>query len=182
MKLHLGCGHDIKKGWINHDLLQLDGVDIVHDLTVFPWPWDNEQFSEIHMDNVLEHLPETTRTMEELSRIMKSGGRLFIGVPYWNSFEAWGDPTHKKGFSEESFEFYDPTTWRGVDRSYYSNAKFNIVELAFAINVFKPIWRGPGGYRFNWRISNPILKSVIRVPATYLCNIIHGIDVILKKC
>ena len=31
-KLHLGCGHDIKPGWINHDLLDLPGVDIVHDL------------------------------------------------------------------------------------------------------------------------------------------------------
>ena len=35
-KLHIGCGHDIKEGWVNHDLAQLPGVDIVHDLNSFP--------------------------------------------------------------------------------------------------------------------------------------------------
>ena len=40
-KLHLGCGHYIKEGWINHDLASLPGVDMVHDLRVFPWPWDD---------------------------------------------------------------------------------------------------------------------------------------------
>ena len=102
-KLHLGCGHIIKEGWINHDIVQLPGVDVVHDLTKFPWPWADGQFEEIFMDNVLEHVPETTSTMEELWRIMKPGGKLFVGVPYWNSFEAWGDPTHARLFSEEIF-------------------------------------------------------------------------------
>ena len=31
-KLHLGCGHIIKDGWLNHDLAPLSGVDVVHDL------------------------------------------------------------------------------------------------------------------------------------------------------
>ena len=181
MKLHLGCGHDIKEGWINHDLAPLPGVDVVHDLRVFPWPWDDGQVEEVHMENVLEHLPETTRTMEELSRIMKTGGKLFIGVPYWNSFEAWGDPTHERLFSEEIFEFYDPTTWRGKDRAYYSKAKFKIIEMAFCVNPFKPLWRGTGGYRFGRRITNPKLKALVRIPATYLCNIIHGLEVKLQK-
>jgi len=181
MKLHLGCGHFIKEGWINHDLAPLPGVDVVHDLRSFPWPWEDGQFDEVHMENVLEHLSETTRTMEELSRIMSPGGKLFIGVPYWNSFEAWGDPTHERLFSEEVFEFYDPTTWRGKDRAYYSKAKFKIVEMAFCINPFKPLWRGTGGYRFGRRITNPTAKAMIRILATYLCNILHGIDVKLVK-
>jgi len=181
MKLHLGCGHIIKEGWVNHDLATLTGVDVVHDLTKFPWPWSDDTFEEVHMDNVLEHLPETTRTMEELWRIMQPGGKLFIGVPYWNSFEAWGDPTHEKLFSEEKFEFYDPNTWRGKDRAYYSKAKFKIEQIAFCVNPFKPLVRGTRGYRFGRRITNPLLKSLIRIPATYLCNIIHGLDVYLRK-
>src|SRR5207244_6816950 len=36
-KLHLGCGHIIKEGWVNHDLAHLPGVDVVHDLRTFPW-------------------------------------------------------------------------------------------------------------------------------------------------
>jgi SAM-dependent methyltransferase len=181
MKLHLGCGHIIKKGWINHDIVQLPGVDIVHNLTEFPWPWDDGIFDEIYMDNVLEHLPETTQTLEELWRIMKPGGTIFIGVPYWNSFEAWGDPTHERLFSEELFEFYDPTTWRGANRSYYSKAKFKIEEIGFFVNFFKPLVRGTRGYRFERQVTNPTLKALIRIPATYFCNIIHGLGVRLRK-
>lgn len=32
-RLNLGCGRDIKKGWINLDILKLPGVDVVYDLT-----------------------------------------------------------------------------------------------------------------------------------------------------
>ena len=65
-KLHLGCGTVIKQGWINHDLVPLPGVDVVHDLRVFPWPFENGKFDEVYMKDVLEHLPDTLRTMEEL--------------------------------------------------------------------------------------------------------------------
>ena len=34
-KLHLGCGHILKEGWLNHDIVQLPGVDVVHDLREF---------------------------------------------------------------------------------------------------------------------------------------------------
>jgi len=180
-KLHLGCGHFIKEGWVNHDLAALPGVDVVHDLRVFPWPFPDGQFDEVYADNVLEHLPDTMATMEEIYRITSPGAKVFLGVPYWNSFEAWGDPTHEKLFSEEKFEFWDPTTWRGKDRAYYSGAKFKIEEIAFCVNPFKPLVRGTRGYRFGRRITNPLLKALIRIPATYLCNIIHGLDVKLTR-
>lgn len=38
-KFHPGCGHLIKEGGLNHDLAQLPGVDVVHDLREFPWPF-----------------------------------------------------------------------------------------------------------------------------------------------
>lgn len=180
-KLHLGCGHVIKEGWLNHDIAPLPGVDVVHDLEVFPWPWADGQFEEVHMDNVLEHLSNTTRAMEELWRITKPGARLFVGVPYWNSFEAWGDPTHKNLFSEEKFEFFDPTTWRGRERAYYSKAKFKIEEIAFCVNPLKPIIRGTRGYRFGRRITKEWQKIPLRILSAYFCNIIHGLEVKLRR-
>ena len=38
IKLHLGCGTDIRAGWVNLDCAKLPGVDIVHDLNVLPLP------------------------------------------------------------------------------------------------------------------------------------------------
>jgi SAM-dependent methyltransferase len=180
-KLHLGCGHIIKEGWLNHDIVELPGVDVVHDLRVFPWPFPDSQFDEIYADNVLEHLPDTMTTMEEIYRITKPGAKIFLGVPYWNSYEGWGDPTHERLFSEEKFEFFDPTTWRGEERAYYSKAKFKIEKIAFVVNPFKPLFADRRLYRFSRRIDHPAAKAVIRFFATYLCNIIHGLDVYLTR-
>lgn len=180
-KLHLGCGHIIKEGWLNHDVAPLPGVDVVHDLREFPWPFEDGQFEEVYADNVLEHLRDTIKTMEEIYRITKPGARIFIGVPFWNSFEAWGDPTHERLFSEEIFEFFDPTTWRGKERSYYTKAKFKIERIVYCVNLFKPLSRSTKTYRFSRRIGNKFLKVPLRFFATYFSNVIHGLEVFLTR-
>ncbi len=180
-KLHLGCGHVIKEGWLNHDLVSLPGVDVVHDLREFPWPFEESQFDEVYADNVLEHLPDTIRTIEEIHRVTRPGARVFLGVPFWNSFEAWGDPTHKRVFTEDTFDFFDPTTWRGENRDYYTKAKFKIEKISYWVNPFKPISRSTKTYRFARKVDNRFAKSVLRVLATYFCNVIHGLDVYLIR-
>lgn len=181
LRLHLGCGHVIKQGWLNHDIVALPGVDVVHDLRQFPWPFADAQFKEVYADNVLEHLPDTVRTMEEIHRITVPGATVFIGVPFWNSFEAWGDPTHVKLFSEEMFEFFDPSTQRGRERAYYTRAHFRIERVLYCVNPFKPLSRSISTYRFGRRVGNRFLKSVLRLLATYFCNVIHGLDVYLTR-
>ena len=180
-KLNLGCGHQIKEDWINHDILPLPGVNVVYDLRIFPWPFEDQQFEEIYADNVLEHLPDTIKTLEEIYRISKPGATIFIGVPFWNSYEAWGDPTHVKFFSEEIFEFFDPRTWRGSERSYYSIAKFNIEHIDYVINPFKPIFSNSKYYRYSKKIRNRFIKKIIKFFATYFSNIIHGLDIYLVR-
>ena len=92
-KLNLGCGTDIKPGWVNHDMVRLDGIDIVHDLNIAPWPWDDNSIDEVCAKDVLEHLPNTLSVMGEIFRITKPGASIYIAVPYWNSWEAITDPT-----------------------------------------------------------------------------------------
>jgi SAM-dependent methyltransferase len=179
--LNLGCGHAVKEGWVNLDIAALPGVDVVHDLKVIPWPFGDSRFEEVHADNVLEHLPDFIAAMEEIYRISKPGAKIFIGVPYWNSFEAWGDPTHDRLFSEEMFEFLDPSHWRGRERSFYSKAKFRIDEIQYCVNPMKPLARGTGAFRFSRRIGNRAAKGVLRFFATYFCNVIHGLDVYLTR-
>lgn len=132
-KLHLGCGRNILEGYINLDQANLDGVDVVHDLTLFPYPFSAEQFDEIIMIDVLEHLPNVIQTMEELHRICAPGARVTIRVPYYNSWDASHDPTHEHQFNENTFDFFDPRTKTGELRQYYSRARFQIYTIGYLI-------------------------------------------------
>ena len=180
-KLHIGCGHIIKPGWLNQDIKSLPGVDIVFDLRKFPWPFRTMTFDYIYANNVLEHLPDFLHTMEEIYRITRPSGKIFLGVPFWNSYEAWGDPTHVRAFSEEQFEFFDPSRFRGIERSYYSKAKFGIRNIDYYINPLKPAFLSQSTHRFGKIIHDPFLKKLIRFFSIYFCNIIHGLDVYLER-
>jgi SAM-dependent methyltransferase len=180
MKLHIGAGHNIFPGWVNHDLVALPGVDTVHDLRVFPWPWADGSFDEVIAKDVFEHLPDLIRTMEELHRICKPGAKVHLSVPYWNSFEAVTDPTHVRQFNEFTFEFFDPTKKRCQRRPYYSTARFEIERLGFGITPCAPYLVIPFFTRYIVVYTTP-LKKLLGVLASYLSNVIIGLEVHLVR-
>jgi len=85
MKLNLGCGGDIKPGYVNVDFRDIPGVEKV-DLSKFPWPWSDGQADEILMLDFLEHFgyKKTEKILNECWRILGKGGILVVQVP---SFE-----------------------------------------------------------------------------------------------
>lgn len=178
-KLHLGCGTVIKKEWINHDCIPLPGVDIVHDLRIFPWPFEDKQFDEILMKDVLEHLPDTIRTFEELYRITKPGAKIYISVPYWNSVTAYGDPTHVKFFNEFSFDFFDPDKDACKERPYYSSARLHIRKLGLCVTPFESVLKRK--YTKDFLFFNPILKIIILFFASYFNNIVSGLELHFER-
>ncbi len=132
-RLHLGAGNDILVGWVNHDLTELPGVDVVHDLETTPWPWDDGTFSRVRLHHVLEHLADPVGKIAELHRITAPGGIVEVRVPYWNSQDFASDPTHRTAFNEHTFDYFDPTTRHGRERPYYSTARFRIRGRTFWI-------------------------------------------------
>src|SRR3989344_2573469 len=133
-KLNLGAGKDIKKGYLNLDSVNLSGVEVVHDLEKFPWPFKNGTFDEIYCDNVLEHLPSILKTMEEIWRISKNKCKIIVKVPIYPSIWAFTDPTHKSVFTYITFNYFKPED--GLN--YYSKARFNIKKRKI---VFSPFLR-----------------------------------------
>lgn len=114
MKLDLACGQRKREGFLGVDRLQLDGVDIVHDLDVFPWPWEDDSVEEINCMHYLEHVPDLIPFMDECYRILAPGGTMFVIAPYYASVRATQDPTHKRAISEMSFMYFNKG-WRDTN-------------------------------------------------------------------
>jgi len=123
-KLNFGCGTDIKKGYLNVDIQKGKGIDLSFGFNKFPYPLKDNTFDYVLVDNVLEHLDDIDKIMMELRRICKNNAIIYIRVPYWNCFYAYGDYTHKHYFNELSFEVICNKCYKR-DKT----RKFEIVEL-----------------------------------------------------
>ena len=131
-KLNLGCGINIKKGYVNVDITKFNGVDKTFDFDVFPYPFEDSEFDEIYCDNVLEHLKNVSLVMKELHRITKSEGVIKIIVPYYNCYGAYNDITHKHYFSHLAFEPFYKKNSRG---NYFIKEEFYLRGQADFVNV-----------------------------------------------
>jgi ubiquinone/menaquinone biosynthesis C-methylase UbiE len=103
-KLNFGCGNIIKEGYINVDIQKGKGIDKNFNFNKYPYPFKDDTFNEVLIDNVLEHLKNPQKILRELWRICKNSAEIEIIVPYYNSYYAWGDPTHINFFNELSIK------------------------------------------------------------------------------
>jgi len=124
--LDLGCGRRKTPGAIGIDKIKLPEVDVVHDLNKFPYPFEDNYFHKIIAKNIIEHLWDTVKVMEELYRILKPNGILYIEVPIFPNPCCFRDPTHVRYFEKDSFDFFCPDTDLGRENMYCTKARFKI--------------------------------------------------------
>lgn len=85
LKLNLGGGPVKIEGFTTVDL---HDADVVHDLGVFPWPFEDNSVDEILASHVLEHFTREGGIgfLMECYRILKPGGVLRLAVPDMDKF------------------------------------------------------------------------------------------------
>jgi SAM-dependent methyltransferase len=110
-RLDLACGNNKTPGTIGVDCKKTPNVDIVHDLTKFPYPWKDNSVDEIYCNHYVEHTEDLISFIDECWRILKHGGKLCIAAPYYSSIRAWQDPAHKRAISEATFLYFNKQ-WR----------------------------------------------------------------------
>lgn len=135
-RLHLGCGGDIRAGWINLDARRRPGVDVVANLDdcrrrQLPFPTDS--IDEFHGSHVLEHLGDPLALMQELHRIAKNGARLVFRVPYGSSDDADQDPTHVRRYFQRSFYYFSQLGYTHFDYGYRGD--WDTVSLVLTVDA-----------------------------------------------
>jgi len=103
--LHIGAGKRKIRGATTLDINPRCSPDVVWDLNVFPYPFTNDRFDIVVCEHVIEHLDDVIRVMEELHRVTKGGGRVWVRVPHFSSLNFNTDPTHRHAFSSRSFDY-----------------------------------------------------------------------------
>jgi SAM-dependent methyltransferase len=102
-KLNLGSGTKKIEGYINVDKSKHKNVDIIHDLDIIPYPFEDSTINSILFDDSLEHLENPFNVLCECHRILIKNGIVEIYVPHKNSYGAYM-LSHKRLFNEYSFK------------------------------------------------------------------------------
>lgn len=102
LKLNLGCGSDIRPGYVNVDKFG-STADLLFDLETHPWPWPDNSVEEVVLNHVLEHLGATAEAyfaiIRELYRVCMPGAQIQIVVPHPRHDDFLGDPTHVRAIT-----------------------------------------------------------------------------------
>lgn len=140
VKLHLGCGRNILDGWINLDITDSDGVDVIADLDNCRnemLPFLENSIDEFYASHLIEHLKNPLPFMEELYRVAKPDAKALFRVPYGSSDDAYEDPTHVKRYFLNSFSYFSqPLYWR-ADYGYRGDWQVVRIDLVVSAQKYK---------------------------------------------
>jgi len=142
--LDVGCGAKKWPGSVGLDISPDTDADVVHDLDTFPYPFDDDRFDQILMQDVLEHVREPIQVMDELFRISADGARIQLRTPHFSSMLAYSDPTHRHYFSAEAIR-----TLAQPRFAHYTTVRLRIVHVTLDLWLpFRAIGMGRLANRF----------------------------------
>ncbi|MFH1451642.1 MAG: methyltransferase domain-containing protein [archaeon] len=172
-RLNVGCGRDIMNGYVNLDFVKLPGVNVVHDLRKFPWPFKENEFDKIFISHYLEHVDDFERTLIELKRISKNGAIITIRVPHFSCGVTYRDPTHKVFYSYFSFDYYTKNPKRKT--TYDKFDELNFVKILDRQLNFTRL-----SFTFLNKIFNPLINLNPAIYERFFCWILPCSEVLFK--
>lgn len=146
ININLGAGETLVKGFINVDMVEKPGIDVVWDLEEFPWPFPDNCADLLIASQLVEHINPHKgvfiQFMDEAWRILKVGGQFMISTPYGSSDAYVQDPTHCNPCNQLTWSYFDPmddmtggnlyknykpNPWKIIENSWYSNGNMEIL-------------------------------------------------------
>ena len=166
--LDIGCGRNKLPGSIGLDLMPLEGVDVVHDLNCYPYPFLEDSFDFIRLSHVVEHVGSILKTMEEVYRIAKDGAEVEIITPHYTDTSSWQDPTHLWHLNSGSFDFFQDSH----QSNYYTAARFQVIRREIKLlKLFKALGIE---YLVNLENRSRRFRRIRIFWEQYLCFVVRG--------
>tara|TARA_X000000368_G_C23052462_1_gene722124 strand:+ start:1875 stop:2468 length:594 start_codon:yes stop_codon:yes gene_type:complete len=177
--LDLGCGKDKIENSIGIDKIKSESVDVRHDLNNFPYPFDDDSFELVVCKHSISHIDNFEKTIFEIFRILKPGGKLLIIAPHFSSDNSFTDYTIKHFFGYRTLDYFiNDNSVLSKKYSFYSNIKFSMINRR--IFMYKSIRKN-----FIDRIISLfflpldiIINSFPRFYEKFLCFIIRANEVV----
>jgi SAM-dependent methyltransferase len=164
-KLDLGCGDRKKEGFLGVDISPDVKPDFIHDLNIYPYPFEDNSVFEVFCSHFIEHVADIKKFMEEIWRILVPLGTVTIVAPYYSSIRAWQDYTHVRPISENTFLYFNKE-WMDANKLQHYGVKcdFDILRTKY---YFSPDWESRADMAREWA-------------RTYYINVVQDIEVQLK--
>ncbi len=160
--LNIGSGRDRRDGFVNVDLARLAEVDVVASLTGEALPFPDDTFTVALCRDILEHV-EVVPALREIHRVLAPGGTVVISAVHFTSRNLYVDPTHIRGYSVRTFDFFVKGSSRR-DRGYYFDFSFSeVVESAIQFSA----QLGRGRFLVWDRLVEPLVNSRALVQDLY---------------
>ena len=148
LSINLGSGQDNHEDFVNMDLGQYEPVNLISDLTEIPLA--NESVELIVSNSVLEHIYNFNDVIEEVYRVMKSGGYFYLCVPnagcirhHKLDYHRWTQPGLRKLF-DDRFELVESGACRGIAYAIipYVEALISYsIKNKFLLSISRWFWR-----------------------------------------
>lgn len=111
-KLNIGSGLTRMDGYTNVDYVSckdeqgIEFTDVICNIEKEPLPFEDSSVDEIACYETLEHLEDLIYAMNEMWRVLKPEGFLKGKVPREGGRGALADPTHKRIFITDTFDYF----------------------------------------------------------------------------
>lgn len=163
--LDLGCGPNKYPGAIGADMNPNTAADVLCHIDRGALPFRDNSFDEVRAVHLIEHVEDVVQTMEELHRITKPGGTVFLVTPHYTDASSFTDPTHRRHLTTLSFLYFYPGGMHGRDM-WYTKVRFR--ERRLRVKLLK-LWK-----LFGLELLVNHARWFRRFWEYYLCFVIRG--------
>jgi len=156
VSLELGCGSRKKHiEAIGIDMLDFDGVNIVGDVFDVLKEFPDQSVNKIYTYHFLEHIEKLPELFQELARVLKDDGLLFIVDPHFSNPYYYSDITHKNFFGLYTMNYF--SSGGGFKRTipnYQQKKNYMIDSVQLVFKSFPPYYLRHGIKKFFEIIFN----------------------------